>query len=139
MAFHAYRFSKADALMPNCCTMSTFRKLLRRMHGPAAAADTVAPQCPHCSSTRIKRTLKTHPVPLTGRLAGRRVDVYRVPMLQCRDCGALTPTAEGLAKIERCTKTGIEFFMEHLPAEPQRVPPAKQKRSRVRKARKPPA
>jgi hypothetical protein len=29
--------------------------------------------------------------------------------------GALTPTEEGKAKIERCTKKGIDLFLEHLP------------------------
>jgi hypothetical protein len=35
-------------------------------------------------------------------------------MDKCRHCGALTPTAEGRGKIERCTKKGIDFFLEHL-------------------------
>lgn len=51
---------------------------------------------------------------LTGKLAGRRVDVYRVEMDKCRSCGTLTPTKEGNAKIKRCTKTGIEFFRKQL-------------------------
>jgi hypothetical protein len=54
-------------------------------------------------------------VPLTGKLAGRRIDVQRVEMDECRNRGALMPTPEGKAKIERCTKTGIEFFLKHLP------------------------
>jgi hypothetical protein len=66
-------------------------------------------------------------VALTGRLAGHRIDVYRVEMDKCRDCGTLTPTAEGLMKIDRCAKRGIEFFLEHLPAE---SPAPRKKRAR---------
>ncbi len=33
--------------------------------------------CEKCSSTSLKRTITTYPVPLTGKLAGRRIDVYR--------------------------------------------------------------
>jgi hypothetical protein len=109
--------------------MSIFRRK-RNLSAPGAEA----PKCPQCGGTSLKRTLATHPVPLTGRLEGRRVDVYRVEMDKCRDCGTLTPTAEGLAKIERCTKRGIEFFLEHLPAESlsppkQRTPTRKPARS----------
>jgi hypothetical protein len=117
--------------------MSIFRRKRN-----SSAPDAEAPKCPHCGGTSLKRTLATHPVPLTGRLAGRRIDVYRVEMDKCRDCGALTPTAEGLAKIERCTKRGIEFFLEHLPKESpsprkQRAPTAKPARSPAQGRRKP--
>ena len=78
----------------------------------AAPADTR--QCTQCASSSFKRTLATYPVELSGKLACRRIDVYRVEMDKCRHCGALTPTAEGKAKIERCTKKGIDFFLEHL-------------------------
>ena len=102
--------------------MSIFR--LKRK--PTAAPGEELPKCPKCGSTSLKRVLETHPVPLTGRLEGRRLDIYRVEMDKCRDCGALTPTAEGLAKIERCTKKGIEIFLAHLP--PQ-APSARQQRA----------
>jgi hypothetical protein len=121
--------------------MSIFRSIFRRKRSsiPPGAE---APKCPQCSGASLKRVLATHPVPLTGRLAGRRVDVYRVEMDKCRHCGTLTPTAEGLAKIERCTKTGIEFFLEHLPkASPsprkQRAPTGKPPRSAAQGRRKP--
>ena len=81
---------------------------------PAVAASAEQPRCPQCGGTAFKRVLATHPVPLTGKLAGRRVDVYRVEMDKCRQCGTRTPTAEGRAKIERCTKTGIEAFLKLL-------------------------
>lgn len=70
--------------------------------------------CARCGSTSLKRKLATHHVPLTGKLAGRRVDVYRVEHDKCRDCGFLAPTPEGLAKIKRCTKVGIKLFRESL-------------------------
>lgn len=89
--------------------------IFRRKVKPANAPGTKAPQCPQCRSTSLKRVLATHPVHLTGKLAGRRVDVYRVEMHKCRHCGTLTPTEEGKAKIKRCTKTGRDFFLKHLP------------------------
>jgi hypothetical protein len=52
----------------------------------------------------------TYPVHLTGDLAGKRLDIYRVEPDKCRRCGHLMPTAERKAKIKRCTKTGIRFF-----------------------------
>jgi len=90
--------------------MQIFRRKVKTAN--ASAAD--APKCPHCSSASLKRVLATHSVELTGKLKGRRIDVYRVEMDKCRSCGTLTPTEEGKAKIERCTKKGIDFFLEHL-------------------------
>ena len=89
--------------------MGIFRRTVKSASAPA-----VARACPKCGSPSLKRLLATHPVHLTGELAGRRVDVYRVEMDQCRHCGILTPTDEGKAKIARCTKTGIEFFRKQL-------------------------
>jgi hypothetical protein len=48
----------------------------------------------------LKRQIATYPVELTGRLAGRRVDVYRVELDRCRQCGHLMPTPEGQAKLK---------------------------------------
>jgi ribosomal protein L37AE/L43A len=90
--------------------MGIFRRKVKPASEPAAAAR----KCPQCGSTSLKRLLATHPVHLTGKLAGRRVDVYRVEMDKCRHCGTLTPTEEGKAKIARCTKTGVEFFRKQL-------------------------
>jgi ribosomal protein L37AE/L43A len=89
-------------------------RIFRRTVKPKLAPGTEAPKCPNCGSTSLKRVLATHSVHLTGKLIGRRVDVYRVQMDKCRDCGTLTPTAEGKAKIARCTKTGIDFFRKQL-------------------------
>ena len=88
--------------------------IFRRKVKPANAPGAEPPQCPHCGSISLKRVLATHPVHLTGKLVGRRVDIYRVEMDKCRSCGTLTPTEEGKAKIKRCTKTGIEFFRKQL-------------------------
>ncbi len=89
--------------------------IFRRKVKPANEPGTDAAKCPKCGSFSLKRVLATHPVHLTGKLAGRRVDVYRVEMHKCRRCGSLTPTEEGKAKIKRCTKVGRDFFLKNLP------------------------
>lgn len=88
--------------------------IFRRKPVTAQAPGAEPARCSNCGSTSLKRTRATHSVHLTGKLAGRRVDVYRVEMDRCRDCGVLTPTPEGRAKIERCTRTGIDFFLKHI-------------------------
>ena len=74
--------------------MGIFRRTVKSESAPSAKART----CRQCGSTSLKRVLATYPVPLTGELAGRRVDVYRVEMDKCRQCGTLTPTKEGKAE-----------------------------------------
>lgn len=66
--------------------------------------------CQQCRSTSWKHKSATYPVFLDGALKGKRLDIYRVDLHQCRQCGHLMPTRKGRAKINRCTKTGIEFF-----------------------------
>jgi ribosomal protein L40E len=73
-----------------------------------------APRCEKCSATALKRKVATYPVHLTGKLTGKRLDIYRVELDKCRKCGHLMPTPEGLAKIKRCTKTGIKFFRNQM-------------------------
>jgi hypothetical protein len=70
--------------------------------------------CEQCSSTSLKRKIATYPVDLNGRLAGRRIDVYRVELDQCRKCGHLMPTTEGQAKVKRCVKIGRNIFLKNL-------------------------
>ena len=70
--------------------------------------------CERCSSPSLKRQIATYPVDLTGRLAGRRVDVYRVELDRCRQCGHLMPTPEGQAKVKRCVKVGKKIFLKSL-------------------------
>lgn len=91
--------------------MGTMRKAPSKVKRTEAAPRT----CQRCGSASLKQKLATYPVPLTGKLAGRRIDVYRVEHDKCRDCGFLFPTPEGYAKVKRCTKTGIEFFLNNLP------------------------
>ena len=70
--------------------------------------------CKQCASTSLKRKIATYPVPLTGKLAGKRIDVYRVELDQCRQCGHLMPTPDGQAKVIRCVKRGKQFFLKNL-------------------------
>ena len=70
--------------------------------------------CEKCSSTSFKRKIATYPVELTGKLAGRHVDVYRVELDQCRKCGHLMPTPEGQAKVKRCVKIGKTIILQSL-------------------------
>ena len=70
--------------------------------------------CTQCASTSLKRKIATYPVPLTGKLAGKRIDVYRVELDQCRQCGHLTPTPDGQAKVKRCVKREKQFFVKNL-------------------------
>jgi len=79
------------------------------------AVSTDVHTCQQCGRRSLRKKLFTYPVPLAGKLAGRRIDVYRVEHNECRDCGWRMPTPEGQAKIERCTKTGIDFFLNHIP------------------------
>ena len=66
--------------------------------------------CERCSGPSLKRKIATYPVDLTGR----RVDVYRVELDQCRQCGHLMPTREGQAKVKRCVKVGKKIFLKSL-------------------------
>jgi hypothetical protein len=70
--------------------------------------------CEKCKGASLKARLATYPVTLTKprRVAGKRVDVYRVALHECLICGHLMPTPAGQAKIERCVKRGIELFLE---------------------------
>jgi ribosomal protein L37AE/L43A len=88
--------------------------ILRRKVKSPHAVPADARHCAQCGRPSLKRTVATYPVELSGKLAGRRIDVYRVEMDKCRHCGMLVPTTEGNAKVDRCTKKGIEFFLKHL-------------------------
>lgn len=71
--------------------------------------------CAQCHSTQLKRKLATYPVQLDGKLKDKRIDVYRVELDRCRQCGHLMPTKAGAAKVKRCVKKGTEFFLKYLP------------------------
>lgn len=81
-----------------------------KTHDPKRPSGT----CEKCASTSLKRTLATYPVPLTGKLTGKRIDVYRVQLDQCKTCGHLMPTPEGKAKVNRCVRKGKQFFLNNL-------------------------
>jgi hypothetical protein len=81
---------------------------------PGSESRTGSCSCKNCASNSLKRTLATYPVHLTDRLAGKRIDVYRVELDQCRDCGHLMPTPKGQAKVKRCVKKGRKFFLNNL-------------------------
>ena len=70
--------------------------------------------CEQCGDTSLKRCLATYPVHLTGKLKGRRVDVYRVELDRCRACGHLMPTPEGQAKVKRCVKIGKRVILKSM-------------------------
>ena len=89
--------------------MRNWLSLFKRKHPKAASGI-----CAKCSSTSLNRKIATYPVPLTGKLAGKRIDVYRVELDQCRQCGHLMPTPEGQAKVKRCVKRGRQFFLKNI-------------------------
>jgi hypothetical protein len=68
--------------------------------------------CERCQGTSLKRRVATYPVVLKkpAKIAGKRVDVHRVALHECQECGCLMPTLAGLAKINRCVQTAIEMF-----------------------------
>ena len=47
--------------------------------------------CEQCSSTSLKRKIATYPVDLNGRLAGRRIDVYRVNLINAENVAISCP------------------------------------------------
>jgi YgiT-type zinc finger domain-containing protein len=54
--------------------------------------------CPKCGGRNLKRRSTTYPL----MLPGRQINVERVKVHACSDCGHLTPTPEGEAKLLRC-------------------------------------
>ena len=85
-----------------------FVRFMHRATPPSGRA------CERCGDASLKRCLATYPVPLTGKLKGRRVDVYRVELDRCRACGHLMPTPEGQAKVKRCVKVGKRAILESM-------------------------
>ena len=47
-------------------------------------------------------------------LPGRQINVARVQVHECADCGALTPTTAGQAKLQRCL-AAIGTMLENGP------------------------
>lgn len=69
--------------------------------------------CTRCDGASLKRRVATYPIILKQpqKLAGKRIDVYRVALHECQDCWSLMPTAAGQAKVERCLQRSIETFL----------------------------
>lgn len=69
--------------------------------------------CEHCQGASLKRRVATYPIVLKQppKLSGKRIDVHRVALHECFDCGYLMPTAPGKAKIERCVASVLEMFL----------------------------
>lgn len=54
--------------------------------------------CPKCGGRDLKRRSTTYPLSLPGR----QINVERVKVHECSQCGHLMPTPEGEAKLARC-------------------------------------
>jgi len=69
--------------------------------------------CGQCQGVCLKRKVATYPILLKQppKLVGKRIDVYRVALHECQNCGYLIPTVAGHAKVERCVQRGIETFL----------------------------
>jgi hypothetical protein len=67
--------------------------------------------CQNCASTHLKRRSTTYPV----QLAGRQINVQRVMLHECADCGFLMPTSEGQEKIQRCIQTLSQILADPPP------------------------
>lgn len=70
--------------------------------------------CEYCTGTALIRRVTTYPVQLAGPLEGKRVDVGRVALHECRTCGHLMPTPAGRAKVDRCVAMTIRFLLGQL-------------------------
>ncbi|MGA7540732.1 MAG: hypothetical protein WBW93_18390, partial [Steroidobacteraceae bacterium] len=66
--------------------------------------------CEKCGSGALKRRSTTYPL----MLPGRQINVARVQLHECADCGNLTPTAAGQAKLQRCL-AAVGAMLENLP------------------------
>jgi len=69
--------------------------------------------CEYCAGPLVRR-ITTYPVQLVGPLEGKRVDVGRVALHECRTCGHLMPTPAGRAKVDRCVAMTIRFLLGQL-------------------------
>lgn len=54
--------------------------------------------CQQCGGNVLKRRSTTYPLILPGR----QINVARVKVYECSDCGHLMPTPEGQEKLQRC-------------------------------------
>ena len=66
--------------------------------------------CEKCGSRALKRRSTTYPL----MLPGRQINVARVQVQECADCGNLAPTAAGQAKLQRCL-AAVGALFDNLP------------------------
>jgi ribosomal protein L32 len=71
--------------------------------------------CGQCGGSHLARRITSYPVRLTGPLQGKLINVGRVALYACRNCGHLMPTPSGQAKVDRCVSMGIRLFLGQLP------------------------
>ena len=67
--------------------------------------------CAACKGPDPVRRITTYPVLLTGRFAGKRINVGRVALYECLTCGHLMPTPAGQAKVDRNINMCIQLFL----------------------------
>jgi YgiT-type zinc finger domain-containing protein len=66
--------------------------------------------CQKCGSRNLERRSATYPLTLPGR----QINVERVKVHACSDCGHLMPTPEGEAKLSRCLQA-FGQMLDNLP------------------------
>jgi YgiT-type zinc finger domain-containing protein len=59
--------------------------------------------CQNCGSRALKRRSTIYPL----LLAGKQINVARVKLHECSDCGHLMPTPEGQDKLDRCVQVFV--------------------------------
>jgi YgiT-type zinc finger domain-containing protein len=57
--------------------------------------------CQQCGAAALKRRSTTYPLVLPGR----QINVARVQVDECGECGHLVPTAAGRDKLQRCLQS----------------------------------
>jgi YgiT-type zinc finger domain-containing protein len=65
--------------------------------------------CTNCNNAVLRKKTATFPV----KLGERTIEVGRVAMNICDQCGAMIPTKAGKEKIERCVSNVKAMFAEH--------------------------
>ena len=65
--------------------------------------------CAACNGENTKTYLMTYPV----KLGKKQLDVGRVSVRECLDCGVIKPTQAGQAKVERSAAMFMSICGEH--------------------------
>jgi hypothetical protein len=82
---------------------------------PRKTPSTRPTTCGQCGGSNLTRRVTSYPVRLTGPLQGKQINVGRVALHACLNCGHLMPTPSGQAKVDRCVQMGIRLFLGQLP------------------------